>query len=92
MYEAFDGFLEAPTWYTKHADEDERFFRALATVVENPRFNADSLGEYIDGKRAQPGSAQASVSQEAYQDARTRYVNAAWAVRRYLRYARYGST
>ena len=92
MYEAFDEFLQAPTWYAKHADEDERFFCALATVVLNPRFNADSLGEYMDQKRAQMGSAQADLSQEAYQEARSRYVNAAWAVRRYLRYAQYGAT
>jgi hypothetical protein len=51
MYSAFDAFLSVPTWHTDHALDEERFFRALETVVHKPAFNADSLGEYIDKKR-----------------------------------------
>jgi hypothetical protein len=51
MYEAFDAFLGVPTWYTCHASDEEQFFLALDTVVNNPRFNADALGGNIDEKR-----------------------------------------
>lgn len=85
MYEAFDAFLRVPTWHTRHASDEEQFFLALETVVNNRRFNADALGGYIDQKRERREPAQANLTAEAYATARDHYVHAARAVRTYLR-------
>ncbi len=84
MYEAFDAFLRVPTWYTRHPNDKQRFFCALRTVVGEPDFHPDDFGDYMDRKREEPNSAQANLTQEAYDEARDHYVQAAWAVKGYL--------
>ena len=72
------------TWHSRHPNDEERFFRALETVVRNPEFNADRLGEYMDEKRANGELAQANLIEEVYEKARDHYVAAAWTVVGYL--------
>lgn len=85
MYEAFDRCLTNPTWHTLHAEDEERFFRALQTVVHNPEFNAERLSDFIDRKRESGEAAVANLSEDAYEVARDHYVAAASAVHNYLR-------
>lgn len=47
MYEAFDLFLSAPTWHTKHELDEERFFRTLRSVIHLPDFDPEGLKMYI---------------------------------------------
>ena len=80
MYEAFDRFLAVSTWYTKHPNDEERFFHALRSVVRNDLFSPDALGDYIRQK--------AGVSRDdghPYNDVIDDYVAAAWAVKDYLK-------
>ena len=86
MYDAFDDFLQRETWHTRHEDDKEQFFRALETVVYNPQFNADRLGEYIGQRREAGENAQAAVLQLEYDQAWDYYVDAAWAVSDFLRF------
>lgn len=87
MYDAFDGFLRVDTWHTQHRLDEERFFRALRTVVERNDFNPDALGTYIDEKRAEREFRLTDLSEEQYETARAYYVAAARAVFTYLRTA-----
>ncbi|KRA76184.1 hypothetical protein ASD89_00175 [Caulobacter sp. Root656] len=47
MYEAFNRYLATDTWHKSHPNDDERFYRALATVVGRSEFNADQMGEHF---------------------------------------------
>jgi hypothetical protein len=47
MYEAFDDYLNRDTWHTRNEQEDEAFHRALGTVVNNPDFDPDEMGDYM---------------------------------------------
>lgn len=67
MYDAFDGFLRVDTWHTQHRLDEERFFRALRTVVERNDFNPDALGTYIDEKRAEREFRLTDLSEEQYE-------------------------
>ena len=83
MYKAFDEFLVIPTWYTRHTEDERRFFIALNGVVNKRNFNPDALGEYMDQKRKNDPTF-ARLTKKAYEEARRHYVSAAWAVKRYL--------
>jgi hypothetical protein len=85
MYEAFDAFLRIPTWHTKHALDEERFYDAVAAVVERRDFHGDSLSEYMDGKRAGGEESLANLTDEAYESARDHYVDEAHAIHGYER-------
>jgi hypothetical protein len=79
MYEAMDSFLNIPTWHTKHAADQERFFCALRSIVKNPGFNADMMGGHMrQFILARHGS------NPHYDEVIRYYVAAAWAVSRYL--------
>jgi hypothetical protein len=82
----FNGVLQRETWHTRHENDKDQFFRALETVVYNPQFNADRLGEYIDQRREAGENAQAGILQLEYDEARNYYVDAAWAVSDFLRF------
>lgn len=84
MYEAFDSFLRIQTWYTTHEADQQRFFCALRSVVNNEGFAPDELGRYMDRKRNEEDPALANLTDDAYNEARDYYVAAAWAVKRYL--------
>ena len=47
MYEALDDFLEVDTWDSFHWADDERFFRALDTIIRDPNFNTRDMAAYI---------------------------------------------
>jgi hypothetical protein len=81
MYEAFDKFLQADTWHTRHPSDEERFFVALEKVVKKPGFNPDDLGEYIRQKKA----LSRDDEENSFNIATDHYVAAAWAVKDYLR-------
>jgi len=81
MYGAFDKFLKVPSWYSRHPSDEERFFRALDSVVRDPKFNADALGDHMDLKRKEG----MHLIDEVYEPAREHYVQAAHAVDAYLR-------
>jgi hypothetical protein len=81
MYEAFDDFLRVQTWHSRHAMDEERFFQALSTVVHDPEFNPDQMGEHMDEKWH---NGDFGVGEQIYEKARDHYVAAAWAVVGYL--------
>lgn len=80
MYEALDPFLKATTWYTMHPLDEQRFFRALSTIINDPHFNADQMGEYITRKCGLDDLPH----DHDYNRARDHYVTVAWAVKGYL--------
>jgi hypothetical protein len=80
MYEALDDFLRVPTWYTKHPNDEERFFRSLDKIVDDPGFHADAMGEHIDERL----DLNKLPDDHEFQKARDHYVEAAWAVKRFL--------
>jgi hypothetical protein len=80
LYEAFDNFLEVGTWHTRHPSDEGRFFVVLHTVVKDPRFNPDQLGEYIRQKKKISRDDENLLNVAVDQ-----YVAAAWAVKDYLK-------
>lgn len=76
MYEAFEGFLQVPTWHTDHIADRKRFFQALHGVVRQHDFNADDMAEYMRQKF--------SSANDHFIAAISSYRDAAWAVREYL--------
>ena len=81
LYDAFDSFLKVDSWHTRHPYDEQRFFLALATVVNDPHFNADKLGEYMREKK----SVSRDDAENSFNFAIDHYVSAAWAVRDYLK-------
>ncbi len=80
LYEAFDKFLALDTWHTRHPSDQRRFYIALSSVIKDPQFNPDRLGEYIRKKK--------TVSRDNQEDllniAIDGWVTSAWAVKDYL--------
>ena len=81
MYEEFNPFLDVETWHTRHAEDEERFFRALRRVVGNPRFNPDEMGEHMRARLR----VDRNDDENPFNEAIDHYVAAAWAVRTFLR-------
>lgn len=81
MYEAFDQFLRTDTWHTGHDTDRARFFTALAGVVENPDFNADTMGDHM---RAAKRVDRDNPDHVGYESAIENLVSDASAVRDYL--------
>lgn len=73
MYDAFDDFLAHDTWHTSHDLDGARFYRAPNTVVREPDFSADAMGDHFR-----------SVKGSGFDQAIDRYVAQAWSVRDYL--------
>ena len=81
MYEAFDKFLARGTWHTQHQLDEDFFFVSLASVIKDPKFNPDALGEYIRQKTGVSRDDRENLLNVGID----RYVAAAWAVRGYLK-------
>lgn len=81
MYEAFDSYLGVDTWHTSHPLDDERFYRALAKVVRDPKFNADEMGEYM---RERQGVGREDRD-PFFNNVIDRRVSQAWAINEFLR-------
>jgi hypothetical protein len=80
MYEVLDSFLAGNTWSTRHAADEERFFRALNEIVDDPGFNPERLREYIANE-----CELAEQSDESHDNvALDKYVADAWAVKTFL--------
>jgi hypothetical protein len=47
MYEALDSFLNVSTWASFQREDEERFYRALDTIVRNYGFDPLEMGEYV---------------------------------------------
>lgn len=84
LYEVFDKFLQVSTWYTRHPNDEERFFTTLALVVRDPNFNPDALGEYMRNRM----NVSRDDEENHYNMAIDDYVSRAWAVKDYLRFNR----
>lgn len=80
MNEALDSFLNVSTWHTLHPEDERRFFCALKGMVSDPVFCPEAMGEYIDAKL----NLNEFTEDHAYRRARDHYVDAAWAVKRFL--------
>lgn len=81
MYQAFDPYLNASTWATNHHLDDERFYKALATVVHDPAFDADAMGQHFRTvKSVNPNNAQ----QAQYNGVIEQRITQAHAIREYL--------
>ena len=81
LYDVFDKFLAVSTWHTRHPSDEQRFFTVLASVVKDPRFNPDELGEYFRQKKAVSRDDESNFFKVAIDD----YVAKAWAVKDYLK-------
>lgn len=81
MYNAFDSFLTVETWHTCHRLDEERFFRALQSVVENPDFSPEDMAVYM---RHRIG-VDRNDDENPFNHAIDHYTDAAWAVKDYLR-------
>jgi hypothetical protein len=77
-YSVFDPFLGVETWHTTHPLDDKRFFICLHKVVEDPDFNAETMGEYM---RSEKG---VDSPEHHYAQRIDNLVSKAWAVREYL--------
>lgn len=79
MYEVFDNFLNTPTWHTNHDNDQGRFYQALKTVVENPNFNPEEMGNYFRETK------QVSSEDHPYADRIDDLVKSAWNVLDFLK-------
>lgn len=80
MYEVFDRFLAVPTWNTNQESDRIRFYLCLDRVVADPAFSPDEMADYMReavGVSYDDGSPMAGAI--------SRYADAAWAVKDYLR-------
>jgi hypothetical protein len=73
MYSVFDPFLERETWSTLHPDDLRTFNKALALIVDDPKFSPEAMGDYM--RRAKNPD---------YHKAIKTLVDNAWAVREFL--------
>jgi len=80
MYEAFDAFLRLDTWHSRHPADLQRFHEALRRVIHEHGFNPDEFGQYMVRKRGSGENSLSNLSEEAFEKARSRYVDDAWAV------------
>lgn len=74
MYAAMDPFLARSTWHTFHPLDETAFYRALNTIVRDPIFSADTMGDHMKAK----------VGNAAFDDQVDDYVVRGHAVRDYL--------
>lgn len=79
LYAAFDNFLAVETWHTTHPLDARRFYLALAEVVQDKSFNADSMAEYFFEKTGVRRDTEEGLAQSI-----RRYASNAWAVKEYL--------
>ena len=79
MYSAFDPFLLVGTWHTNHDLDNERFDQALNTVVDDPAFDPNVMGDYM---RQQKNVVNGQPA--AFEDRIEQLVARAWAVKEFL--------
>lgn len=82
MYEVFDGFIDVPTWHTRHAFDEQRFHEALNKVVWSDEFNADQMAEYFRTKL----KIALEDHESHFAKAIDRYRDDAWAVKDFLKH------
>jgi hypothetical protein len=73
MYSVFDDFLGRETWSSLHTLDLRVFNEALGTVVDDPEFSPEAMGDYMR-KAKNPN----------YHHAIATLVNNAWAVKEFL--------
>ena len=54
VYATFDDFCRRPTWDTSHPSDVQIFRAALRSVVRQPGFSPDEMGDYIRRNHANP--------------------------------------
>jgi hypothetical protein len=82
MYEAMDNFIAVDTWHSAQPSDQERFFKALASIVRNKNFSADELGSYLRNKLGLDSNDHDSIHARASAVAG----DDAWAIEEFLRY------
>lgn len=82
MYQAFDRFLKSASWFTSHASEDRTFYECLSTVVDDPSFDPQKMGEHMK-KTVGPDDEEGM-----YYQAIDHRVTEAYAIRDFLRQTR----
>ena len=80
MYEVFDDFLSMASWLTSHPLDEDRFYRALATIVTKPDFQPDDMGEYFSESLKAAGKRVGGKEQDAIE----RYVGMAETIQGYI--------
>lgn len=80
MYSALDQFLGLDTWHTRHAYDTERFMKALHSMIRDPKFNPDAMGEYMKDKLG----VSDDDADPYFSKTVDKYVSDAWAVSEYL--------
>jgi hypothetical protein len=83
MYEAFDSFMGAETWHTRHPFDERRFYEALDKVVWSDAFNPDDMADYMRVKACLASDDRTSGLAKAIGRRQTD----AWAVKDFLKYA-----
>jgi hypothetical protein len=79
-YNEFDPFLRVDTWHTGHHYDEQRFYRCLAQVVEDPGFSPESMGNYMrEAKKIAPDDHDHPFAMTIRE-----LVTKAWAVREFL--------
>ncbi len=69
MYEIFSTYLAASTWHSGHQLDDARFYEALASIVQEPLFNADDMGDYFrQAKSVDPTDPRHAIYNQAIED------------------------
>ncbi|MFN3846527.1 MAG: hypothetical protein ACK4RZ_12015 [Paracoccaceae bacterium] len=81
MYGAMDSYLNVDTWHTSHPLDDDRFYRALAKIVRDPKFSAEQMGEYM---REVKGVHGANEDNKVFSDVIDRRVTEAYAIRKFI--------
>lgn len=82
MYEAFDSFINVPTWHTRHPSDEKRFHNALSKVVWSKDFSAEQMAGYLRNKlNLSPNDHESDFGQTI-----DRYTQDAWAVKDFLTY------
>ncbi|MFT0892761.1 hypothetical protein [Pseudochelatococcus sp. G4_1912] len=50
MYQIFDKYLDSANFSGTHASDTRLFNEALQKIVDDPRFDADDMGQYMLNK------------------------------------------
>ncbi len=77
---AFGEFVKVKTWDTRSPDDEREFFLALDTIVRDRNFNPEQMAEFF----RQTFETETTPDSESIDEAIEHYLDAAWAVKRYL--------
>lgn len=82
MYDAMDNYLNIDSWHTSHPLDHKRFYKTLSTIVREPKFSAEKMGEYMRDKTGVHG---ANEDNEVFVNVIDRRVTEAYAIHEFVR-------